>query len=115
ETKPGGKDEVIIPDGDKVMIVQRDRNAEAQFVERLESLHSNFVKPDGTTSLALKGSDVLRNNWFFLFIDAMKEMKVPVFGFEALRNFRFNTARPSTHIHVSSGLDWFDAKVEIDF
>ena len=45
----------------------------------------------------------------------MKEMKVPVFGFEALRNFRFNTARPNTHIHVSSGLDWFDAKVEIEF
>jgi len=45
----------------------------------------------------------------------MQEMKVPVFGFEALRNFRFNTARPNTHIHVSSGLDWFDAKVEIEF
>jgi non-specific serine/threonine protein kinase len=45
----------------------------------------------------------------------MNEMKVPVFGFEALRNFLFNTARPNTHIHVSSGLDWFDAKVEIEF
>jgi non-specific serine/threonine protein kinase len=45
----------------------------------------------------------------------MKEMKVPVFGFETLRNFKFNTARPSTRIHVSSGLDWFDAKVEIEF
>ena len=42
-------------------------------------------------------------------------MKVPVYGFEALKNFRFNTARPNTHIHVSSGLDWFDAKVEIEF
>ena len=45
----------------------------------------------------------------------MKEMKVPVFGFEALKNFRFNTAKPSTHIHVSSGMDWFDAKVELAF
>jgi SNF2 family DNA or RNA helicase len=63
----------------------------------------------------LRGADVLRNNWFFLFVDAMNEMKVPVFGFEALRNFRFNTARPNTHIHVSSGMDWFDAKVEIEF
>ncbi|HNF03558.1 MAG TPA: SNF2-related protein, partial [Ferruginibacter sp.] len=53
--------------------------------------------------------------WFFLFIDAMKEMKIPVYGFEALKNFRFNTARPNTHIHVSSGIDWFDAKVEIEF
>jgi len=45
----------------------------------------------------------------------MKEMKVPVFGFEALKNFRFNTAKPSTHIHLSSGMDWFDARVELAF
>ena len=58
---------------------------------------------------------MLRNNWFFLFVDAMKDMKIPVYGFEALKNFRFNTTRPNTHIHVSSGLDWFDAKVEVEF
>ena len=74
-----------------------------------------FVKQEHNQSLVLKGTEVLRNNWFFLFIDSMKEMKIPVFGFEALRNFRFNTARPNTHIHVSSGLDWFDAKIEIEF
>jgi non-specific serine/threonine protein kinase len=74
-----------------------------------------FIKQEEGGSLALKGAEVLRNNWFFLFVDAMKDMKIPVYGFEALKNFRFNTARPSTHIHVSSGLDWFDAKVEIEF
>src|SRR5690606_8649671 len=74
-----------------------------------------FIRHSDTGSLILKGADVLRNNWFFLFVDAMKEKKIPVFGFEALKNFKFNTARPSTHIHVSSGMDWFDAKVEIEF
>ena len=63
----------------------------------------------------LKGADVLRNNWFFLFVDAMKEMKVPVYGFEALKNFRFNTAKPQTKIYISSNTDWFDAKVDIVF
>ncbi len=42
-------------------------------------------------------------------------MKMPVYGFDALKNFRFNTAKPSTHIHLSSGMDWFDAKVELAF
>lgn len=115
ETKPGGKDEVIITDGDKVMIVHRDKNAETQFMEKLESLHSNFVKPDGVANLALKGGDVLKNNWFFLFVDAMKEIKVPVFGFEALKHFRFNTAKPQTKIYISGNTDWFDAKVDILF
>ena len=115
ETKAADRDNIIIPDGDKILIVKRNTEAEEAFLKKLEGLHSLFVRPNENTSLVLKGADVLRNNWFFLFVDAMKDMKVPVYGFEALRNFRFNTARPNTHIHVSSGLDWFDAKVEIEF
>jgi non-specific serine/threonine protein kinase len=115
ETKPGGKDELIIPSGDKVMIVHRAKDKETAFVQKLELLHSNFIRPEGGNQLALKGNDVLKNNWFFLFVDAMKEMKVPVFGFEALKNFRFNTAKPQTKIHISSNTDWFDARVDIVF
>lgn len=116
ETKATDKESIIIPDGDKILIIERNKEAEENFIKKLESLHSLFVRPDDNkNNLVLKGVDVLRNNWFFLFVDAMKEMKIPVYGFEALRNFRFNTARPNTHIHVSSGMDWFDAKVEIEF
>ena len=115
ETKASDKDTITIPDGDKILIVHRNKEAEMRFLDKLSALHSQFIRPQEGNSLILKGPDVWKNNWFFLFVDSMKEAKVPVFGFEALRNFRFNTARPSTHIHVSSGLDWFDAKVEIDF
>lgn len=115
DVKSSGKPTLTIPDGDKILLVHRDPEAEQQFINRLAGLHSQFIAPPEGNSLVLRGSDVLRNNWFFLFMDAMKEDKVPVFGFDALRNFRFNTARPSTHIHVSSGLDWFDARVEVDF
>lgn len=115
ETKLSDKETVTIPDGDKILIIQRNKEAEENFFQKLENLHSQFIRPQDGGSLVLKGADVLRNNWFFLFVDAMKEMKIAVYGFDALKNFRFNTARPSTHIHVSSGLDWFDAKVEIEF
>jgi len=115
ETKANDKETITIPEGDKILIVHRNKDAEEDFISKLENLHSLFVRPQGSNNLVLKGADVLRNNWFFLFVDAMKEIKVPVYGFEALKNFRFNTARPNTHIHVSSGLDWFDAKVEIEF
>ncbi|HPH85065.1 MAG TPA: SNF2-related protein [Ferruginibacter sp.] len=115
DARASDKSTITIPDGDKILIIQRNREAEEVFVNKLESLHSLFMRQTDSNSLVLKGADVLRNNWFFLFVDAMKDMKVPVYGFEALKNFRFNTARPNTHIHVSSGLDWFDAKVEIEF
>ncbi|MEO6071620.1 MAG: DEAD/DEAH box helicase [Chitinophagaceae bacterium] len=108
-------DELIIPQGDKVIVVHRNREAEGRFLERLETLHSNFVHMNEGAALALKGAEVLKNNWFFLFNDAMKEAKVSVYGFESLKNFRFNTAKPTTHIFISSATDWFDAKVDILF
>jgi SNF2-related domain/Helicase conserved C-terminal domain len=115
ETKTRDRDEMIVPMIDKVLVVHRNREAENAFIQKLQALHSNFVFNQDAGSLALKGADVLKNNWFFLFVDAMKDMKTPVFGFEALKNFRFNTAKPQTKIFISSNTDWFDAKVDIVF
>lgn len=115
ETKAKDRDEIAVPNGDKLLIVHRNRTAENAFIEKLKNLHSNFIVNEENGSLALKGTDVLKNNWFFLFVDAMKDMKTPVFGFEALKNFRFNTAKPQTKIFISSNTDWFDAKVDIVF
>lgn len=115
ETKARDRNEIVVPHGDKVLIVHRNREAENAFIAKLKNLHSNFIVNEENGSLALKGADVLKNNWFFLFVDAMKEIKTPVFGFEALKNFRFNTAKPQTKIFISSNTDWFDAKVDIVF
>jgi non-specific serine/threonine protein kinase len=115
DTKAKDKDELIIPYQDKVIVVHRNRHAERSFIDKLQTLHSNFISYDDGAALALKGADVLKNNWFFLFVDAMNEAKTPVYGFESLKNFRFNTAKPQTHIYISSHTDWFDAKVDIIF
>ncbi|MGZ8536688.1 MAG: SNF2-related protein [Flavisolibacter sp.] len=115
DTKAKDKDELIIPHADKVIVVHRNRQAEMAFIEKLRTLHSNFISFDDGAALALKGAEVLRNNWFFLFVDAMNDAKTPVYGFESLKNFRFNTAKPTTHIYISSHTDWFDAKVDIVF
>ena len=115
ETRSRDREEVVIPQGEKVVIVHRNREKENEFIQKLQNLHSSFVYNEDSSSLALKGSDVLKNNWFFLFVDAMKDMKTPVFGFDALKNFRFNTAKPQTKIFISSNTDWFDAKVDIVF
>ncbi len=109
------KEKIFFPIADKLLVIHRNIALEQEQIRRIELLHSGFVKPVESNVLALKGKDVLKNNWFFLFIDAIKEMNIPVFGFEALKNFRFNTAKPSTKIFISSNTDWFDAKIEIQF
>ena len=104
------------PHGDKVLIVHRNARQNRQFIAKTaKPAFSNFIYQEESQALALKAADVLKNNWFFLFVDAMKEMKMPVFGFDALKNFRFNTAKPSTKIYISSNTDWFDARIDIVF
>ncbi len=115
ETRADSHAAIMIPAGDKVLVIKRNEEVEKSFLRSVQNLHSSFVVQEDSGNLILKGAEVLKNNWFFLFVDAMHEMKVPVFGFEALRNFNFNTAKPTTHIHVSSGLDWFDANIEVRF
>ncbi len=115
DAKAKDGNELIIPRGDKVIVVYRNLVEEKKFLTTLQTLHSSFVNFNDGAALALKGADVLKGNWFFLFVDAMKELKVPVFGFESLKNFRFNTAKPTTQIFISNNTDWFDAKVNIVF
>ncbi len=115
ETGHTGKQVMLIPDKDKILAIHRNMDHESSFYSRLKNLHSNFVEGEDGCSLALEGTEILKNNWFFLFVDAMKELQVPVFGFEALQNFRFNTAKPQTRIYISSNTDWFDARVDILF
>ena len=115
DVRSGDKEKIVLPLEDKLLVVFRNETAERELLAKVENLHSAFIKPVDTDTLALKGNDVLKNNWFFLFVDAMKDMDVSVFGFEALKNFKFNTAKPSTKIFISSNTDWFDAKVEIQF
>ena len=115
EARAKDRDEIVVPQGERVMIVHRNRESEKAFIEKLQNLHSNFVFNEDSVTLALKGTDVLKNNWFFLFVDAMKDMKIPVYGFDALKNFRFNTSKPNTKIFISSNTDWFDARVDIIF
>lgn len=116
EIKPDDKDRILIPSGGKLLEINRNRNAEAELLSKIENLHSGFIYPEKNSSvLALKGVEALKNNWFFLFLDATREMNIPVFGLEALKKFRFNTAKPSTKIFISSHTDWFDAKIDIRF
>ncbi|TAE17816.1 MAG: helicase SNF2 [Bacteroidetes bacterium] len=115
EIKNIDKEKVIIPVDNQIILLHRNHAAEQKALDFVKGLHSNFIWLADKKTLALKGIDVLKNNWFFLFIDAVKEKQMAVLGFDALRNFRFNTYKPNTKIYISSRTDWFDAKVDIFF
>lgn len=104
---------ITVQEGNKVLVIHRNKEAESAFVSKLRSLHTNFAGHSNYNYFFLRAKEALKNNWFFLFFDTLKEMDVRVFGFDNLRNFRFNPQKPVTNLQISSGIDWFDAQVEV--
>ncbi len=115
EIRPGYFGDVIQPHDGIVRIMKRNENAEREFIELLQTLHTDIQFNKKDQFYYLPGTTVLANNWFHRFIEQMKESKVDMMGFEGLKNLRVNVHKPETLVHVSSGIDWFDASVELKF
>lgn len=99
----------------KVIMMQRDKEAEHLFVDMLQGLHVSLRKPEYENHFAIHSKHALAKNWFFSFFEKLKEEDVAVFGYENLKNFKINKSKPTTKVYISSNLDWFDTELEIDF
>lgn len=113
EVKYGDWGNVIQPHNGVVRIVQRNDAAEKEFIQLLRNLHSDMQQSPKESVFYLPGTSVLANNWFFRFTEIMHEWNVVLFGFEKLKSLRINEHKPKTRVQVNSGIDWFDATVEI--
>ena len=102
-------------DNGRMLVMERDTLSEKVFVDFIESLHPHLRKPEYEFHFALPGKQALSHNWFFRFYEQLREQQVKIYGYENLKHFRINEARPNTRVVVSSGQDWFDTKVDIDF
>ncbi|NIG52564.1 DEAD/DEAH box helicase [Chitinophaga sp. Cy-1792] len=113
EVEWNDESKITVQEGNKVIVIHRNKEAEDEFVAKLRTLHTNFAQIDNNNYFYLRAKEALKNNWFFLFFDALKEMDVRVFGFDNLRNFKFSSHKPVTNLQISSGIDWFDAQIEV--
>jgi len=99
----------------KIKIIERNEEEEQKFINLLRNMHSDMQHNVKDKFFFLSATAVLNNNWFHRFKDEMKEWNVALFGYEGLRNLRINSYKPETKVRVSSGIDWFDADVEVAF
>ena len=56
ETRIKDRDDVVVPQGEKVIIVHRNREAENNFIRKLQNLHSNFIYNDETGFAGIAGN-----------------------------------------------------------
>lgn len=97
----------------KVKIVHRNKALEESFIRAIKMLHPSFDQVTHHRYFYLQAKEAIKKNWFFRFSDTLKELGAVLAGFESLKSFRFNPNKPRTQLNLSSGIDWFDAQVEV--
>jgi non-specific serine/threonine protein kinase len=112
----GGKAaEVRLAEGSKVVLQERDLTIEASFLQQIQSLHSDIIRSADNPVFFVPAAAVLSENWFFRFLETMREQHVELLGLTNLRGLRLNTHKPETQLRISSGIDWFDAQLTLQY
>ncbi|MBR8802181.1 DEAD/DEAH box helicase [Porphyromonas levii] len=100
-------------DADTLTLLDRDWDKEEEFLELLRGLHPDFE--NAQDSFVLRGEQLIENNWLIEASEKLRQEGIQIFGTQQLKNFKFNLHTPTFNISTSSGIDWFDLKVEIKF
>ncbi|MBL6449179.1 SNF2 helicase associated domain-containing protein [Fulvivirga sp. 29W222] len=103
-------------DGD-IFEVVRDFDAEDSFITLLIRQHTLFDEQLDNPLLYfyLHKSYFLDEGWFLEAFETWKDQGITVLGFNQLKGNKLNSDRASVSIQVSSGLNWFNAKVGVGF
>jgi uncharacterized Zn finger protein len=106
---------LLEPKDDTFEVLERDLDFENSQIEFLNSLHPEFHKQQPKGFYYLSFDEVLKNGWFFNFFSALKEQQTEVLGFDKITKIKYNPNKPSVKVKGSSGIDWFDVKIEITY
>src|SRR5690606_12381240 len=115
EAFPEINGDIVTTEYSSIHVIRRNHEAESALLELIQSSHREMKYNEEQGFFHLQASRVLSENWFFRFLELMKSEEINLIGFDQLRQLRINTNRPDTRIQLSSGIDWFDAQVEIVF
>jgi SNF2 family DNA or RNA helicase len=81
----------------------------------IEKLNANFKFREAESAFYINAQFALKGNWFYELFETLKKWKVQILGFEKLNRFRIRKTKPTTHIQVSSGMDWFETDISVNF
>lgn len=110
-----GRTKKIINTETTIYIYKRNEVLENEVFTFIQSLHLNFDFQAASSFFYLPFPEILRDNWLFDFFEKTKKANISILGFKDLKKLRYNPNRPKMEIKGSSGMDWFDMKVEISF
>jgi non-specific serine/threonine protein kinase len=95
--------------------IKRNRDYEQEMHNYIANSNENLVEDSDNGVFWLSGEDFLKNNWFLDAFEQFRGLGFEILGFNNLKSFKYNQHRPNIAMRASSGIDWFDLKIEISF
>lgn len=110
-----GKSEYYHSEGQKLVKFTRHLDFEQEIIQFVRSLHPRFESEKLNHEFRIRFDEILVNNWFINVFEEIRKKEIPVFGYDDLKKIKYNIHRPTMKFRTSSGIDWFDLKMEITF
>ncbi len=96
--------------------IERNDSLEARFTSLVMQQHPDFEEQmDGYQYFYLHRDKFLNENWFLDAFEAWRNENITILGFNELKNNKLNPHRAKINIQITSGLDWFNAKLKVGF
>jgi len=100
-----------------LLILQRDDRLETSFLALLLKQNHSFESElhDDLPYFYLTRNEFLEERWFLDAFEQWQSQGITVLGFNELRENKINGNKPRIHINVKSGIDWFNAGIEMKY
>ncbi|PWN65984.1 DEAD/DEAH box helicase [Chryseobacterium oncorhynchi] len=99
-----------------VFKIERNDAAEARFTSLIMQQHPDFEEQmDGYDYFYLHRDKFLDDNWFLEAFETLRNEGIIILGFNELKNNKLSSHRAKINIQITSGLDWFNAKLKVGF
>lgn len=98
--------------------LKRDQYFEQDYALFIQELHPDFAEQKIDTKgtyYYLSFNEVMKDLWFLKFSEQLKKNHIELFGFKDLSKFKYNLNPPEINMRFSSGIDWFDIKIMIQY
>lgn len=105
----------IIAEKGKVVMIDRNEAAEQTFLTFLRHAHESMQESRKAAAFLLPANAALKGKWYFTFMEQLKELQITIEGYDGLKELKINPNKPVTNIQITSGIDWFDANMEVQF
>jgi SNF2 family DNA or RNA helicase len=96
-------------------LMNRDSVYEDRFISILLRQHPNFSEQFGQSFYYLSKREFLEQGWFLDAFEVWKDTEVTVLGFNKIKNNLYNHNKAKINVNVTSGIDWFETTVGVEF